>query len=197
MQIQNYVLFEYGTITKPRRHLTCYLMSIYLSSFMHHGELVACWKARTKQVVSSKAGWVTRVKNLPAESYRLRNARQWSLWKSFVKNYTRFANWLYLQSALIAVRLTALADSHISARRVACCSVCQWITSQFFPPLVHWKVLWPLQGCDHTRPRLEFSRQQCYIFRPCWGLLRHTQAEPGIIKSRRYNNIMEQNPSWG
>jgi hypothetical protein len=66
----------------------------------------------------------------------------------------------------------------------------QRITWRFFPPLVCWNVLWPLQACESTRPRLELKWIACKsatFSRLGWFLPRHTKEGPGTIKSRLYN----------
>jgi hypothetical protein len=69
---------------------------------------------------------------------------------------------------------------------------CQWITWQFFPPLVFWVVLWPLQACYSMLPRLEVKwrpHNSAAFFCPSWGMLRHTKVAPSIIETWRCNGF--------
>jgi hypothetical protein len=98
-------------------------------------------------------------------------------------NKRRVVIWWSLQSALSHVCLeTALANSHVFAKRVASCSVCQWITWGLFPSLVHCNVLSSLQAWDSTPSR--FHWQQWYVFLPNCGFLPHKQARRRTSISR-------------
>lgn len=65
-------------------------------------------------------------------------------------------------------------------------------TDDSFSHYTSWHVFWPLQACDRTIRRLQFKRRadnSAIFFCPSWGLQRHTQSEPGIFKSRRYQKM--------
>jgi hypothetical protein len=106
--------------------------------------------------------------------------------------------WLSLISALRADRLeTALAESHVSAKRVASC-IFYLRALTYFHRLVYWYVLRPLQACDRTLRRLvlEWRAENSATFlRHSWGLRRPTQAEPGSLTHRAII-VSSQSHSW-